>query len=105
LFDFLPGEGAHLDSGWVIDGFGNLYGAAPLGGKYGYGSVYKLAWTSNGWSFSSLHDFTGGGDGSAPQGSLVMDAYGNLYGSAAAGGDLGCNSGMGCGTVWMITLR
>ena len=32
-----------------------------------------------------------------------MDAFGNLYGSAAAGGDLGCNSGMGCGTVWMIT--
>ena len=103
VFDFLPGEGAHLDSGLVMDGLGNLYGAAPFGGMYGYGSVYKLAWTSNGWSFSSLHDFTGGSDGSTPQGPLAIDASGNLYGSAAAGGDLGCNSGLGCGTAWMIT--
>ncbi len=103
LFDFLSGEGAHLDSGLVMDGSGNLYGAAPFGGKYGYGAVYKLAWTGNSWAFSSLHDFTGGSDGSTPQGPLVMDASGNLYGSAAAGGDSNCNSGMGCGTAWMIT--
>ena len=102
LFDFLPREGADLGSGLVMDAAGNLYGVAPLGGAYGYGSVYKLTSTANGWSYSSMYDFTGGTDGSTPQGPLVMDAFGNVYGSAAAGGDRGCNSGMGCGTVWMI---
>lgn len=105
LFDFLPGQGQHLASGLVMDAFGNLYGAAPSGGKYGYGSVYKLTSTGDSWSYSSVYDFTGGSDGASPQGPLVLDAAGNLYGSAAAGGDPNCNSGMGCGTVWMIKLN
>jgi uncharacterized repeat protein (TIGR03803 family) len=105
LFDFVPGEGAYLASGLVMDAAGNLYGAAPLGGAYGYGSVYKLTPISDGWSYSSLHDFTGGSDGSSPQGPLVLDSFGNLFGSAAAGGDLGCHSGIGCGTVWVIKLN
>ena len=103
LFDFLSGEGADLVSGLVMDAAHNLYGAAPLGGAYGYGSVYKLTSTAIGWSYSSMYDFTGGADGANPQGPLVLDGHGNLYGSAATGGDLRCNSGTGCGTVWMIT--
>jgi uncharacterized repeat protein (TIGR03803 family) len=106
LFSFLPGEGQHLASGLVMNSAGNvMYGAAPFGGKYGFGSIYKLTSTGNGWSYSPVYDFTGGSDGATPQGPLVMDASGNLYGSAAAGGDSNCNSGMGCGTVWMISLR
>ncbi len=103
LFKFLPDQGAHLASGLVRDSDGNLYGAAPFGGKYGYGSIYKLTLTGTAWSYSSMYDFTGGPDGSNPQGPLVLDAHNNLYGSAAAGGDINCNAGMGCGTVWMIT--
>jgi uncharacterized repeat protein (TIGR03803 family) len=102
LFDFLPEEGAHLASGLVRDSSGNLYGAAPFGGANGYGSIFKLTLTTTGWSYSSMHDFTGGTDGANPQGPLVLDRDGNLYGSALAGGDLGCRSGFGCGTVWMI---
>ena len=105
LLNFLPGEGAHLTSGLVADSAGNLYGAAPLGGANGFGSVYKLTFASNGWSYSSMYDFTGGADGSNPQGPLVLDSQGNIYGSAAAGGDSNCNSGMGCGTVWMIARK
>jgi uncharacterized repeat protein (TIGR03803 family) len=104
LFDFLPDQGADLASGLVMDSAGNLYGAAPFGGEYGFGSIYKLTFTGNGWSYSSMHDFAGGSDGSSPQGPLVL-YHGYLYGSAAAGGDLGCNSGMGCGTVWTIALN
>ena len=66
LFAF-PEQGAGLASGLVRDSAGNLYGAAPLGGN-GYGSVYKLTSTGNGWSYFSLHDFTGGTDGAHPQG-------------------------------------
>ncbi len=104
LFNFLPEEGAHLASGLVRDSNGNLYGAAPFGGANGYGSIYKLTFTISGWSYSSMHDFTGGADGANPQGPLVL-FRGNLYGSALAGGDLGCHPGFGCGTVWTITLN
>jgi len=104
LFNFLPEQGASLASGLVMDSAGNLYGAAPLGGKYGYGSVYKLTLTGMEWSYSPVYDFTGGTDGASPQGPLVLDAN-HLYGSAAAGGRSNCNFGIGCGTVWMITLN
>jgi len=104
LFDFPPNQGAFLASGLVMDSAGNMYGAAPHGGEYGFGSIYELTLSGNGWSYSPVYDFTGGGDGATPQGPLVLDAHGNLYGSAAAGGDSSCHSGKGCGTVWMITL-
>jgi len=97
LFAFLPPGGASLASGLVMDAAGNLYGSAPLGGQYGLGSVYKLKWTGTEWSYFTEHDFTGGTDGAHPQGPLVLDAAGNLYGSAAAGGDPGCNSGSAAG--------
>jgi uncharacterized repeat protein (TIGR03803 family) len=101
LYTFLPGQAEELTSGLVMDAAGNLYGAG-IGGAYGNGAVYKLSQTPNGWIYSSLHDFSGGGDGASPSGPLTLDANGNLYGSASAGGDLNCNTGGGCGTVWVI---
>jgi hypothetical protein len=103
LHAFLPGEAQALTSGLVTDAAGNLYGAGD-GGAHGYGAVYKLTQTSNGWSYSTLYDFTGGPDGSNPQGPLVLDGNGHLFGAAASGGDTACNLGTGCGTVWMISL-
>jgi uncharacterized repeat protein (TIGR03803 family) len=106
LFDFLPGQGEHLASGLIMDASAtNLYGVAPLGGAHGFGSIYKLTVAGSGWAYSSVYDFTGGSDGANPQGPLVLDSYGNLYGSALAGGDPGCNAGKGCGTVWMIAVN
>ena len=105
-YPFLPGQAQIVSSGLVMDSAGNLYGAAQQGGGSGYGTIYKLTPIgNNSFSYSSVYDFSGGSDGANPQGPLVMDAHGNLYGSAAAGGDLGCNSGIGCGTVWMIALN
>ncbi len=101
LYTFLPGQAALLTSGLVMDSAGNLYGVGD-GGAYWSGAVYKLTKGSNGWSYSTLHDFTGGSDGSSPSGPLALDADGNLYGSARAGGDLNCSLGTGCGTVWVI---
>jgi uncharacterized repeat protein (TIGR03803 family) len=84
-----------------MDAAGNLYGTIN-----GYcvdcpGAVFKLTPGSSGWTFTSLHDFTGGSDGSHPLSNVVMDANGNLYGTASEGGT-GCN-GTGCGVVWEIT--
>src|SRR5205814_10348684 len=44
-----------------------------------------------------LHSFSGGRDGGAPQGGLLRDGAGNLFGSAFTGGDTGN------GTVFEIT--
>ena len=103
LYDFLPGQAQNVASGLVVGADRTLFGVSGQGGAHGYGSVYKLTFAGSGWAYSTVYDFTGGTDGSNPQGPLVLDAQGNLYGSAAAGGDNNCNSGMGCGTVWMIT--
>jgi hypothetical protein len=37
------------------------------------------------WIYTDLHDFTGGSDGGAPYGPLVVDANGNVYGADTAG--------------------
>jgi hypothetical protein len=43
-------------------------------------------------SFSVLHSFTNAGGGAYPSGSLILDSSGNLYGTAADGGNAGCNN-------------
>jgi uncharacterized repeat protein (TIGR03803 family) len=84
----------------TMDAAGNLYGTIN-----GYcvecpGAIFKLTRGGNGWTFASLHDFTGGSDGGHPYSNVVIDAKGNLYGTASAGGT-GC-FGEGCGVVWKI---
>jgi uncharacterized repeat protein (TIGR03803 family) len=49
-----------------------------------------------------ISEFTGPVTGSYPNGSLVIDSYGNLYGTAASGGVSGC-LGFGCGTAFKLT--
>jgi uncharacterized repeat protein (TIGR03803 family) len=51
---------------------------------------------------SVLYTFTGGTDGGSPQGGLVRDTAGNLYGTTEAGGDLSCNPPYGCGVVFKV---
>ena len=70
----------------LMDTGGNLYGTTFGDGQYGYGSVFKLTRSGGGWSYTSLHDFTGGSDGANPMCRLVFDSNGNLYGTASGGG-------------------
>jgi uncharacterized repeat protein (TIGR03803 family) len=79
----------------TLDDAGNLYGTAVCDGAYGYGSVFKLTNTVNGWVYSSIHDFTGD-DGAYPISSVTIDTDGTLYGTASEGGP------RGRGVVWMI---
>jgi uncharacterized repeat protein (TIGR03803 family) len=86
----------------TMDAAGNLYGTTISGGAYGYGSAFKLTPSNGGWTYTSLHDFTNGADGSYIQSNLILDANGNLYGVAANGGYTGpCFRG--CGVVFEIT--
>ena len=99
----LPGTG--LGGGpfekLVMDAAGNLYGTSTGGGKYGYGTVFKLTPSSGGWTYTSLYDFACGPDGGYPISNLVFDANGNLYGTTYECGVQG--SGGGFGVVFEIT--
>jgi len=70
----------------TMDASGNLYGTTYGDGRYGYGSVFKLTHSHGGWTYTTLHDFTGGSDGENPACRLVFDSAGNLYGTAVGGG-------------------
>jgi hypothetical protein len=62
--------------------------------------------TGHEWTESTLHSFVAvNGDGAFPNGSLVFDSAGNLYGTTSIGGTDGggCGYGNGCGTVFELT--
>lgn len=74
--------------GMVLDADGNLYGTTFYGGVYGRGTVFELApIVGGGWTEKVLHAFNSNGtDGSGPEGGLILDASGNLYGTTFDGG-------------------
>jgi len=89
------------NSGVTMDAAGNLYGVCSHGGAFTKGYVFELTNSDGTWSLTDLYDFTGGGDGYDPLGSVAFDSSGNLFGTASSGGNQGCE--FGCGTVWEIT--
>jgi uncharacterized repeat protein (TIGR03803 family) len=97
LYSFTGTEGGLPFAGVTSDKSGNLYGTTTWGGAYQLGTVYKLTRSGDSWMYTSLHDFTGGDDGSWPAGNVVLDANGNLYGTATQGG------AYYHGVVWEIT--
>jgi hypothetical protein len=63
---------------------------------------FKLTPYNGYWIQTTLQDFTRGADGGTSYSNVVMDARGNLYGTASRGGDDADCPG-GCGVVWEIT--
>src|ERR1700678_3101396 len=53
-------------------------------------------------TFDLLHTLDGAPDGSEPEAALFRDATGNLFGTAAAGGNENCDAPAGCGTVFEV---
>lgn len=85
-------------AGMVFDAAGNLYGTTNEGGKFEYGTVFKLSPNgSGGWTETILHSFGSGTDGQGPLAGLVFDAAGNLFGTTRLGGIYGF------GTVFELT--
>jgi uncharacterized repeat protein (TIGR03803 family) len=107
-FQVTDGANPGHNGGLIFDAAGNLYGAAQSGGAYGYGNVFELTPTAGGgWTETVLHDFAyGGADGAYPNGSLIFDADGDLYGTTNWGGTGPCTSEdnvVGCGTVFELS--
>jgi len=118
LYSFKDSRDGYVPWGdLVFDGAGNLYGATYFGGgegttcdaAYQYcGTVFKLSppKTKGGkWAKKLLHSFAGGTDGANPNGGLVLDGKGVVYGTTFAGGNQGCktSSSIGCGMVYALS--
>jgi hypothetical protein len=74
--------------GVIMDGLGNLYGTTTDDGAGSYGVAYKLTHSL----VLPLHEsilasFDDHASGGYPDGNLIFDAQGNLYGTASAAGD------------------
>jgi uncharacterized repeat protein (TIGR03803 family) len=103
LHNFSGSDGNQVHPGLTIDSFGNLYGMTTQGGDYASGVVFELSPAGDSWTFSILHQFFGGADGSHPFDALTLDAAGNLYGTASAGGGQSVACKYGCGTVFELS--
>jgi uncharacterized repeat protein (TIGR03803 family) len=106
LYAFSGGtDGSVPLGGLVRDPTGNFYGTTFDGGDlncnvgFGCGVVFKL---DQAGKETVVYRFVGGTDGQGPQGNLVRDTKGNLYGITYFGGSAaGCGGG-GCGTVFKL---
>ena len=80
-------DGSFPNGGLVRDTAFNLYGTTQEGGAHfaasNAGTVFKL---SLGNVETVLYSFSGGTDGGLPNGGLVRDRHGNLYGTTQRGG-------------------
>ena len=117
LHRFAGTDGTNPVAGLIFDAAGNLYGTTLGGGVSDYGTVFELSPPAAGrtaWTETVLHSFAGT-DGANPAAGLIFDAAGNLYGTAAWGGNPACplpppplaSGGLepfrGCGTMFELT--
>lgn len=96
LHSFAIADGASPDGPLFLDHAGNLFGTAVSGGNANNGLAYELSLSGQSWTETILHVFQGT-DGSYPNGGLIADSSGNLYGVTAEGGV------SGLGTVFSLT--
>lgn len=119
LYSFKGGKDGYVPDGdLVFNSAGNLYGATIFGGGKGTtcnplyqycGTVFELSppqQKGGKWTERVLHSFAGGIDGANPNGGLVLDSAGGIYGTTSSGGNRGCksDSGTGCGIAFELKL-
>jgi uncharacterized repeat protein (TIGR03803 family) len=102
LHNFCPAagckDGANPVGGLVIDSAGNLFGATYNGGAHSSGVVFEMTQVDGKWEEKVIHSFcseTDCHDGQYPDGGLILDGAGNLYGTTVQGGDGAGSNGFG----------
>jgi uncharacterized repeat protein (TIGR03803 family) len=104
LHQFQGGSDGYIPSGQLtMDAQGNLYGATLQGGivgpgcgSFGCGTIFELS--AGSWQKTTQYQFPGGSGGMYPNGGLVLDTQGNLYGTTQLGGNAD-----DCGTVFKLS--
>ena len=91
LHDFgdASGDGTHPSVGLTFAASGDLYGTTEQGGQWEGGTLFHLTRGSGGrWTETIPHSFgqQADDDANTPDGSLISDHAGNLYGTASKGG-------------------
>lgn len=100
LYVFKDGkDGEYPDQAPILDAAGNIYGTMITKNQGEYaGAVWKIDTAGR---FSIIHQFTGMADGFGPNGPLMLNTDGNLYGTTQSGG--GTAAKPGYGTLFRIT--
>ncbi len=86
-------DGGNPVDGLMMNSQGVLYGTASTGGASGVGAVFRIAGSG---AVTVLHSFLGGADGATPNGGVIENASGRLFGTTTAGG------ASGAGTVYSL---
>lgn len=99
-------DGSSPVSGLIVDGSGNLFGTAD-GGTRTFGVAFELSPVRKGnWTETVLYNFcslTNCTDGAYPNGEMLRDASGNLFGTTEGGGGGNCSFGLSnCGIVFKL---
>jgi len=88
LHEFDGQDGSNSAAGVVFDPLGNLYGTTSGGPADGFGLVFELkrpSGNARSWTETVLHAFSDGNDGANPAAGVILDAHGDLYGTALGG--------------------
>lgn len=87
LASFNGANGSTPRAGLIADAAGDLFGTTSTGGAFGDGTIFEIVKTMGVYASTPtvLASFNGA-DGSTPDGVLVADAAGNLYGTTSSGG-------------------
>ena len=78
-------DGAHPNPGLIFDKSGKLFGTTYNGGQSGYGTVFELSPSGNGWTKSTVYAFAGNNDGRYPMSGLTLGGAGIFYGTTRSG--------------------
>jgi len=97
-------DGGNPKAGVIFDKRGNLYGTTirNAGSK---GTIFQLSPNSDGtWTETVIHTFHDS-HGDDPDGGLLFDQKGNLYGATDVGGIVESDCPAGCGTVYKLSPK
>jgi uncharacterized repeat protein (TIGR03803 family) len=104
-FTGIGSDGMYPVAGLIRNTAGILYGTTQYGGSgscFGVpacGTVFKVDSTGK---ETTIYSFLGGTDASHPEGNLIFDAAGNLYGTTRDAEYTSCGTLPGCGTVFKL---